>query len=516
MSGNYPKRLRSIIFFIVLTAFVLPLVIVPAAAASEAQASTPQITSITPSLGCKGLAVDHSVTIYGSGFQPGLTASLTLPGAESIPIAVDSVDFEGVTITGRVGIDPSPPGDWNVVVTNPDRGTTALPGAFSILGFTHTVVNPSLTGQVNSMMEFKNQLYVAAGDDLLRSSDGTTWQFVTQNGFGESKNLYSMAVLNDYLYVGDGACQVWRSLDGGSFSKVNNPGFGNANNSSAASMAIFNGYLYVGTSNTLGCQVWRTSNGTSWTSSNGDGFGATANTKVTELKVFKNALYAGTSNSSQGCGVYRTTTGTGWAKVNVSGFGVTTNVSVSALETYGDYIYVGTADSYSLWKNATVCDLYRASDGNTWVRVGSEGFAEETGIPRATKIGDICAVGEFLILTTYGSRLQYYPPVLYVYGEYETYLISKDGLNWVKREPNYKVESQTNYDPPVFKGPVTYFSFGGSVYAGTSRIERIDGLIRPKPPLPCGKGAGSSTLVIGIMLGFLGLGDVLRRRKRNS
>jgi len=97
-----------------------------------------------------------------------------------------------------------------------------------------------------------------------RSSDGTSWNQVNTDGFGDAANYYanSMAVFGSYLYVGTynftDAYEVWRSSDGTGWNPVNTDGFGDANNGIASSMAVFSSYLYVGTYNfTDGCEVFR-------------------------------------------------------------------------------------------------------------------------------------------------------------------------------------------------------------------------------------------------------------------
>ena len=55
-------------------------------------------------------------------------------------------------------------------------------------------------------------------------------------------------------------CEVWRSSDGTTWNQINTDGFGDAYNNGALSMAVFWNSLYVGTgNNTDGCEVWRSS-----------------------------------------------------------------------------------------------------------------------------------------------------------------------------------------------------------------------------------------------------------------
>lgn len=136
------------------------------------------------------------------------------------------------------------------------------------------------------------------------------------NGFGDLNNygIYSMAVFGSYLYVGTHnddmfnptGCEVWRSSDGTSWNQVNTDGFGDAKNRSASSMAVFGNYLYIGTRNVVdGCEVWRSSNGTSWTPVNTDGFGDAGNRGALSMAVLGSYLYVGTYNPNDGCEVWR-------------------------------------------------------------------------------------------------------------------------------------------------------------------------------------------------------------------
>ena len=70
-------------------------------------------------------------------------------------------------------------------------------------------------------------------------------------------------------------------------------------------MYVHSGKLFAGTVTLNGCQVW-SYNGSSWTKENENGFGDTNNTQVTAMVVFSNRLYVGTKNFN-GAQVWRTT-----------------------------------------------------------------------------------------------------------------------------------------------------------------------------------------------------------------
>ncbi len=88
-----------------------------------------------------------------------------------------------------------------------------------------------------------------------------------------------MAVFGDNLYAGtrtaSGGCEIhaynkssdswWPVMGVNANNPSISPGFGDANNTRAASMVVYNDYLYVGTGNYVGaCQIWRSSNAKDW------------------------------------------------------------------------------------------------------------------------------------------------------------------------------------------------------------------------------------------------------------
>ena len=124
---------------------------------------------------------------------------------------------------------------------------------------------------VFSLTIFDNYLYagthnIVTGGEVWRSSDGTTWSPVAQDGFGDASNVtitpYALT-LSDYLYAwtnslltGTGT-EVWRSGDGTSWEQINQDGFGDANNVGFAPVILAD-YVYAVTGNAVtGCEVWR-------------------------------------------------------------------------------------------------------------------------------------------------------------------------------------------------------------------------------------------------------------------
>ena len=159
-------------------------------------------------------------------------------------------------------------GTWN--------GVTGCQVWRSSDGLTWNPANIDGFGDVNntsiySMSVFGSHIYIGTtGCQVWRSSDGTTWNQVNEDGFGYDSNwdASSMSVFGSCLYVGtfnpetgspSTGCQVWKSYDGTTWNPVNIDGFGDVHNWSATSMSLFGPYLYVGTTNGYnGCNVWRT------------------------------------------------------------------------------------------------------------------------------------------------------------------------------------------------------------------------------------------------------------------
>jgi hypothetical protein len=276
-------------------------------------------------------------------------------------------------------------------------------------GLTWEQANTDGFGDVNNMnvfalVPFGDHLYAATdnstmgggtGGEVWRTADGTTWDQVNTDGFGDANNIvaWTMAVFTDTLYVGTlnlaNGAEIWRSTDGTTWEQANTDGFGDANNERAASMTVFDGYLYVGTKNSAtGSEIWRTADGTSWTQANSDGFGSAANDRTYALAPFGGYLYAGTRNRSTGGQLWRTADGTTWESVITDGFGDTDNDTINVLAALGDDFYAGTARGSGA---TTGAELWRSSDGTSWTQVNSDGF----GMATNEQINCLAAFGSY-------------------------------------------------------------------------------------------------------------------------
>jgi hypothetical protein len=196
---------------------------------------------------------------------------------------------------------------------------------------------------VTSLKEFNGNLYAgvenpATGAQIWRSATGNsgTWTQVNTSGFGTSSDLVGgFAMYAGYLYIGtrggtDNA-QLWRSNNGTTWNAVTTDGFGDPHNWKVESLYAFNGALYAGLNNDLtGLEVWRF-DGTAWNQVNADGFGDSNNQTTlwsNETLIFNNNLYIGVFNGANGAEIWRTVPVTISGNVNVAGVSLSYNEGV--------------------------------------------------------------------------------------------------------------------------------------------------------------------------------------------
>ena len=242
---------------------------------------------------------------------------------------------------------------------------------------------------VFDMVEFNGYLYAGTGkwwDDgvpgqIWRSSDGTNWELVEGNGFGNGNNvgIVNFAVFNNTLYAStfntNDGLEIWRSAtgNGGDWQSVTTAGFGGgADHPDATSLTLFNGYLYAAVegSSSAAAEMWRTNDGISWNQVNVDGFGNMDNRQTGGLAIFGGYLYVGTRNEVTGAHLYRSSNGTTWTEVISDGFGSSDNLKIESLYTFGGYLYAGTDN------NATGVETWRTVDGTTWSQANPSGFGD--------------------------------------------------------------------------------------------------------------------------------------------
>jgi len=96
--------------------------------------------------------------------------------------------------------------------------------------------------------------------------DNSDWQKVVNNGFGkaDNRNVDSLVAFGDFLYAGTynpiTGMEIWRTTDGTTWEQVNPDGFGDSNNWAPYrdnSVIVFGNRLFIGTVNLAhGGEVW--------------------------------------------------------------------------------------------------------------------------------------------------------------------------------------------------------------------------------------------------------------------
>lgn len=193
----------------------------------------------------------------------------------------------------------------------------------------------------------------------------TCWEKVYGNG--DPRPLYCMTEYNNKLYAGFGDARVKR-YDGSTWQQVNTDCFGDFSNARALAMEVFNGMLFVGTHNSnTGAEVWAY-DGNSWTQVNQDGFsGDSSLWYCKNLCVYDGSLYAGVYSNYDGCRVFRYDGGTNWTQVNNPGFGDNNNDPL-AMISWNNHLWVGTENT------TTGTEIWR-HDGTNWIQTNSNGFS---------------------------------------------------------------------------------------------------------------------------------------------
>ncbi len=274
------------------------------------------------------------------------------------------------------------------------------------------------------MAVFGNQLYVGTwnildGANLWRTRQGITspqgqqdWERVDPSSF-QGLAVTALEDFEGMLYAGIytffPGCGVWRSQDGSSWERVNRNGFGNDQNTDATTMEVFGSHLYVATENGhgsrpgTGTQVWRTDGDTPdpgnpdlllWEKVNpGDGFGAgRAQENTPDMKVYNGRLYAGTFSETQRAELW-SYDGSDWTEVVFPR-------GVVASDTRRFYYHGAAVIQGSLYLGATDSTAPGGRvvryDGSQWYRLTVRGF----GDPNVLGIGPIVFVDGHIVVGT--------------------------------------------------------------------------------------------------------------------
>lgn len=267
--------------------------------------------------------------------------------------------------------------------------------------------------QATFFREFKGKLYVGTSSSPTSGCkvwryDGNSWEQVVERGFGDPSNfaVWSCEVFKDQIYVGmwncnnskTGFCQIWRSSDGISWTKVVDRGFRDFDvnnkicNKRVWSMIVYKEFLYVGTwsSGNNGCQLWETSDGENWIKvklPGGDGFGDRGNDGISAMEIYNGWLYVGTAalDHLHGFEIWKYN-GTNWIPVigddvpgvkwnpwheKNDGFGDRWNWYAYSMINASDKLWVGTV-------NPKGCEVH-CFNGDDWIQVVGDDRNSEIG-----------------------------------------------------------------------------------------------------------------------------------------
>jgi hypothetical protein len=327
---------------------------------------------------------------------------------------------------------------WQKIVGNPILGD----------GFGDSNNTSALSSAVFAGVPYIGTGNTTTGTEVFRLTSGDwSWTQVNSDGFGgDSWNAYSMAVFNNYLYVGTwrdtfvagDPMKIWRSNNGTIWTQVGGDSFGEAGNCEPYSMAVFNNHLYVSVSNHMyGAQIWRTLDGTNWSKVLDFATIDADNYDIPAMAVFGGMLYAGTYRGTlTGLEMWATANGTSWSQVNTNGFGNADNHGTFAMAAFNGYLYVATYN----WD--TGLEVWR-SPGGAWSQVVSNGF------------GDGSAMGAFAMMAHQGA--------LYLAtqnGSGTTVWRTFDGTDW-------HPASKPGFGDVANQSVTTMFELDNGLYAGT-------------------------------------------------
>ena len=211
---------------------------------------------------------------------------------------------------------------------------------------------------------FNNAIYAASdyssshGTRIIKSSTGDmgSWNPATTDGFGVPTNLVVIAsqVHNGCLYMGtwnnDGA-QLWRTCNGTEWERVDNNSFGDTTNYDVSAIDSFNNKLYVSTgynSDFTGAQLYSCviCDGSDWSHIVDNGMGNPHNNGRANLISLGGWLYWAIWNwNEEGMTVWRTKDGQNWQQIGFDGLGDVNNDGTAGDNTsaiYNDRLYIGT------------------------------------------------------------------------------------------------------------------------------------------------------------------------------
>ena len=324
---------------------------------------------------------------------------------------------------------------------------------------------------------FGDSLYIVSynstdGGHLYRTANGTDFELLSSNGFGDPTNVQITAMLgspvgkafNGYLYFGTqkygAGTEIWRTSDGVNYEQFLEDGIDgfHPNMNMIIFGTVYDGWLYFGTQDFVnGGALWRT-DGVIAEQVTEDGLGdpdPSNNSFVTPGIVYKENFYVTTWNYSSGAEIWRLSLenlDTGnfeWVNETPSHGNWPGAVHAYMLTNFeiegSDYLYMSTTDSIhggGIWRSLT-------GDSGDWEPVLLNGNTKGFDDPENDRIFLVPAVGGKLYAgiaregSTGGHILE-----------------STDGVTWTA----YDLQNDHNSTGM----PAIYFK--GYLYAGTQNF----------------------------------------------
>jgi hypothetical protein len=157
---------------------------------------------------------------------------------------------------------------------------------------------------------------------VLSTQDGTSWQTVTGDGFGDPQNVNpgGFVTYKGYLYLGmthirnlndpayRGVGQLFRTQDGANWQEIEVPQFDEQAFNKVEGGTTFKGLLYMVADHLEGLGVWASADGLNWELVSDQGFGEPVNIASkysSAITEFKSDLYVGTDTNNGAGQVWR-------------------------------------------------------------------------------------------------------------------------------------------------------------------------------------------------------------------
>jgi hypothetical protein len=222
--------------------------------------------------------------------------------------------------------------NWETVVTAEDLGITWSDEDFTFYGQFHKF--GVFEGMLYANIDYYDPVADFTISTVFRSPNGDpgTWEKVIDFpgwNFPGTFQVFKGALYlaSDYVYTPPdwepAPDQIWRTFDGTTWEAVVPDGFGNPGTDGLGGFAEFKGYLYVGAESgeAGGAQIWRSRDGLAWESVSLEGMLSEHDYKIDGLVVYKGELYALADNQMEGASVFRTKDAATWERANEPGWG---------------------------------------------------------------------------------------------------------------------------------------------------------------------------------------------------